>query len=196
MFLLEFGLDLRPGEPVLAIGPADRVAHGRQRPVIRGILGPLRIADHRRRHEIVHRDFFFGEEIVELHVVTILGGAADPLAVTDNQVAEFSFRVELIKEAICVARPRDELILHLNAGFGGEVLRKLHQSVGRVPRRPAQRQLFCLSKSLIANTRGDDNRGHPQCTHDLDHHDLPVLAGDCLLALPIPFRHSAVSTQT
>jgi hypothetical protein len=44
---------------------------------------------------------------------------------------------------------------------------------------------------LIAKTRGDNNRGHPQCTHDLDHYNLPVVAGDCLLALPITLRRSA-----
>jgi hypothetical protein len=51
--------------------------------------------------------------------------------------------------------------------------------------------LLCLSNSLIAKTRGDNNRSHPQCTHGLDHHNLPVVAGDCLLALPITLRRSA-----
>jgi hypothetical protein len=79
----------------------------------------------------------------------------------------------------------------LDSGFRGEIFRKLHQSVGRVPRRPAQRQLFCLSNSLAAKTRGGDYRGHSQSTHHLDHYNLPVVAGDSLLALPITLRHSA-----
>src|SRR5205807_2391980 len=135
---------------------------------------------HRRRHEIVHRDSFLGEEIVEFDVVTVLGGTADPLAVTDNDVAKLTLRIELVEEAIGIARPRNELVLHLNSGFGGEVFRKLHQGIGRIPRRPTQRQLFGLSNRLTSETRGDKNRSHPQCTHLLDHHNLPVVAGECL----------------
>jgi hypothetical protein len=51
--------------------------------------------------------------------------------------------------------------------------------------------LFGLSKSLAAKTRGDNDRGRPQCTHHSDHHNLPVVAGDCLLALPITLRRQA-----
>src|SRR5262249_3236399 len=40
-------------EPVLAVGPTNRIGHGGQRPIVRGVLGPFRIADHRRRHEVV-----------------------------------------------------------------------------------------------------------------------------------------------
>jgi hypothetical protein len=113
------------------------------------------------------------------------------LAVADNDVAKLSFRVEFVEEPVRVARPRDELVFHLNSGLRGEIFRKLHQGVGRIPRRPAQRQLFCLSNSLAAKTRGGNNRGNSQSTHHLDHYTLPVVAGDCLLALPITLRHSA-----
>ena len=109
------------------------------------------------------------------------------------QVAQLALRVELVEHAVGEVRPGHELVLHLDAGLGGEVLRQLDQRVGRVPGRPAQRQLLGLGNSLTAKTRGDNNRGRPQCTHHLDHYNLPVVAGDCLLALPItsPFGKSA-----
>ena len=101
--------------------------------------------------------------------MAVLGGPADPLAVTDNEVAELALGIELVEEAIGVARPRDELVFHLNAGLGGEVLRKLDQRVGRIPRRPAQRQLFGLGNRLTTETRGDNHRSRAHCTHFLDH---------------------------
>jgi len=101
--------------------------------------------------------------------VAVLGGATNPLAVADDEVAKLALRVELVEEAVGIASPRDELVFHLNAALGGKVLRELDQGVGRVPGCPAQRQLLGLGDGLTAKTRGGDNRGHPQCTHHLDH---------------------------
>ena len=144
VLLLELGLQLGLGEPVLAVGPAERVAHRRQRPVVRRALGPLRIADHRRRHEVAHLDSFLGEEIVQLHVVAALGRAADPLAVADDQVAELALRVELVEHPVGEVRPGHELELHVDLGLGGEVLAQLDQRVGRVPSGPAERDRLAL----------------------------------------------------
>ena len=116
VLLLELGLDLRPREPVLAVGPADGVGHRRQRPVVRRVLRPFRVAEHGRRDEVVHRDVLFGEEVVELDVPMILRRAADPLAVADDQVAQLAVRIELVEEAVGIARPGDELVFHLDAG--------------------------------------------------------------------------------
>ena len=154
VFLLELGAQLGLGEPVLAIGPADGVGHRRQRPVVRRVLRPLGIADDGRVHEVVHGDLFFVEEVVQLDVVPVLGGAADPLAVADDEVAELAVRVELVDEAVGVARPGDELVLHLDAGLLGEVLAELDQRVRRVPRRPAERQRFVLCLRFVDSRRG------------------------------------------
>ena len=79
------------------------------------------------------------EEIVELDVVPVLGRAADPLAVADDQVAELALGIELVEKAVGVVGPRHELELHGDAGFGGEVLAQLNKGVGRIPCGPAQR---------------------------------------------------------
>ena len=147
VLLLEFLLQLGLGEPVLAVGPADDVAHGRQRPVVRRVLRPFRIADDGRRHEVIHRDAFLGEEVVELDVVAVLGRAADPLAVADDQVAQLALGIQLVEEAVGIVGPRHELELHADAGFLGEVLGQFDQRVGRVPCGPAQRQIFGLRDS-------------------------------------------------
>jgi hypothetical protein len=54
-------------------------------------------------------------------------------------------RIELVDEAVGVARPGDELVLHLDPGLLGKILAELDERVGRVPRRPAKRQRFFLS---------------------------------------------------
>jgi hypothetical protein len=51
--------------------------------------------------------------------------------------------------------------------------------------------LLGLGIGLTTETRGDNNRSRAQCTHRLDHYNLPVVAGDCLLALLITLRPSA-----
>ena len=133
VLLLELRLDLGPREPVLAVGPPDRVSHRRQRPVVGRVLRPLGVAGDRGRHEVV-----------ELDVVPVLGGAADPLAVADEQVAELALRVELVEEAVREAGPGHEFELHRDSRLGREVLGELDQGVRRVPRGPAQRQLLGL----------------------------------------------------
>ena len=148
VLLLECRLDFRLGEPILAIGPSNGIRHCRQGPVVRRALWPFRIAGNRGLHEIVHRDFLFGEEVVELHVVAILRRTSDPLTVANDQVAQLAARVELIEKAIGVARPRDELVLHLDAGLLGEILAQFHERVCRIPGRPAQRQLLALGRRL------------------------------------------------
>jgi hypothetical protein len=84
--------------------------------------------------------------------VAILGGAANPLAVADDEVTKLALRIEFVEEAVGVARPRDELVFHLHAALGGEVFREFHQGIGRVPGRPAQRQLLGLGNRLTAKT--------------------------------------------
>jgi hypothetical protein len=128
--------------------------------------------------------------------LAFLGGAADPLAVTDNDVAELALGIQFIEKAIRVAGPRHELVFHLNSGLGGEVFRELHQSVGRVPCRPAQRQLLCLGNRLTAKTGGDNDRGHPQCTHHLDHYNLPVLQAIACQSCQSHFALRRSCTQT
>ena len=147
VFGLELGLDLGLREPVLAVGPADHIAHRRQRPVVRRVLRPFRIADHRRRDEIVHLDAVLVEEVVQLDVLAVLGGAADPLAVADHQVAQMAARVQLVQEAVGKARPGHELEFHVDPGLGGEVLRQLDQRIRRVPGGPAQGQILRLRRA-------------------------------------------------
>ena len=125
VLLLELGAQLGLGEPVFAVGPAERVAHRRQGPVVGRVLGPFRIAQHRGRHEVAHLDAFLVEEIVELDVVPVLGGAPDPLAVADQQIAQLALGVQLVDETVGKAGPGHELELHCNAGLGGEILRQL-----------------------------------------------------------------------
>jgi hypothetical protein len=79
--------------------------------------------------------------------VSVLGRAANPLAVADDQVAELALGIELVEEAVGVVRPGNEFELHGNAGFGGKILAQLNKSVRRVPRRPAERQLLRLRRS-------------------------------------------------
>jgi hypothetical protein len=38
----------------------------------------------------LHLDAFLVEEVVELQILAVLGGAADPLAVADHQVAQLA----------------------------------------------------------------------------------------------------------
>src|SRR5207237_1651846 len=103
--LLELGFDLGALEPVLAVGPADRVSHRRQGPVVGRAFRPLGVAEDRGRHEVAHLDPVLLEELVELDVVAVLCGAADPLAVADEEVAELALGVELVEEAVREARP-------------------------------------------------------------------------------------------
>ena len=114
---------------------------------------------------------FFVEEIVELDVVAVLGGAADPLAVADDQVAELAVRVELVEEAVGIARPRHELELHLDAGLGGEVLRQLDQRVGRVPSGPAQGERLRLGGSGRDRNERRDSRQRG-CSEQIFCHGL------------------------
>jgi hypothetical protein len=51
--------------------------------------------------------------------------------------------------------------------------------------------LFGLGNRLTTETRCDNHRSRAQCTHFLNHYNLPVVAGDCLLALLITLRRSA-----
>ena len=158
VFLLEFGAQLGPGEPVLAVGPAERVAHRRQGPVVRRALGPLRIAEHRRRHEVAHLDSFLGEEIVQLHVVAALGRAADPLAVADDHIAELPLRIELVEHPVGEVRPGHELELHVDLGLGGELLAQFDQRVGRIPGGPAERDRLALGLRSAAAQSQDSGR--------------------------------------
>ncbi len=150
---LERVADLRACEPVLAVDPAERVAHRRQCPVIGRALRPGRIGVDRGRQKVVHRDAVGFEEIVQLDVVAVGGAAADPLAVADHQITELAARVELVDETVGEVGPRHELELHLDAGLGGEVLGQLGQRVGRVPRRPAQRDLLLLRLRHVRDQR-------------------------------------------
>ena len=63
------------------------------------------------------------------------------MAVADRQVAELPAGVQLVEETAGEVRPGNELELHPDAGLRGEVLRQLDERVGRVPRRPAQREI-------------------------------------------------------
>jgi hypothetical protein len=159
VLLLELGLDLGLGEPVLAIDPAQGVAHGRQRPIIRRPLRPGRIGVDGGGQEIVHADLLLLEEVVQLDVVAVLGRAADPLAVADDQVAEFAVGIQLVQHAVGEVRPGHEFELHVDAGLRGEVLGKFDQGVGRVPGGPAQGDLLAFGSGLIDRSH-DDRRGN------------------------------------
>ena len=141
---LELLLQLGLGEPVAAVGEGHRVAHRGQRPVVLRALGPGRVALDGGRHEVAHLDVVLVEELVELDVVALGRGRADPLAVADQQVAQLALGVELVEHALREVRPGHELVLHLDAGLRGEVLRELDQRIGRVPGGPAQRELLGL----------------------------------------------------
>jgi hypothetical protein len=144
VFFLEFGLKLGAGEPVLAIGPADDIAKGRQRPVVRRVLRPFRIAHDRRRDERIHRDTVGIEEVVQFDVLPVLGRAADPLAVADHQVAELAARIQLVQESVGKAGPRHEFEVHRIAGLRLVVLAQARQRICRVPCGPAQSQILFL----------------------------------------------------
>src|ERR1700761_5373291 len=92
----------------------------------------------------------FGEEVVELDVPVVFRRAADPLTVADDQIAKLAVRIQLVEKAVGIARPRDELVFHLNAGFFGKILAKLDKGIGGIPCRPAQRELFALRSSRTA----------------------------------------------
>ena len=178
VFGLERLLDFRPREPVLAVDPGERVAHSRQRPVLGLALGPGRIVVNGRGQEVVHGDAFLREEVVEPDVVPVLGAGAQPLAVADHQVAQLAARVELVEKAVGEAGPRHELELHLNAALGGEVLGQFGQRVGRVPGRPAERQLLVLRVRDVAR-EGERGRSANQGESGSDHRRvLPNLAPD------------------
>src|SRR5262249_8862456 len=83
---------------------------------------------------------------------------ADPLAVADDQIAQLAVRVELVEEAVGIARPWDELVLHLDAGLLGEILAELDKGVCRIPCRPAQGKL-ALSCSRLARKTGQRHGG-------------------------------------
>ena len=174
VLFLEFLLQFGPLEPVLAVGPADDVAHGRQRPVVRRVLRPFGIADDRRRHEVIHGDAFLGEEVVQLDVVAVLGRAADPLAVADDQVAQLALGVELVEEAVGVVGPRHELELHVDAGFGGEVLGKFDKRVRRIPGGPAQGQILGL-RDVRDGGRREQRRGQPKRSFSISISCLPPI---------------------
>jgi hypothetical protein len=84
--------------------------------------------------------------------MAVLRGAADPLAVANDEIAQLALRVELVQKAVGVARPGNELEFHVDAGLGGEVLRQLDQRVGRIPRRPAQRQVLGVGATADRKT--------------------------------------------
>ena len=54
---------------------------------------------------------------------------------------------------IGVARPGNELVLHLDAGLLGEILVKLDQRVRGIPRRPTQGQRFRLCLRFVDSRR-------------------------------------------
>ena len=76
-----------------------------------------------------------------------------------------------LRKRSAIARPRDELELHVDAGLGGEVLGKLDQRIGRVPGRPAERQLLVLGagaadrRARKERGRGQHQRSIPQFAH-------------------------------
>ena len=62
------------------------------------------------------------EEVVELQVLAVLGGAADPLAVPDHQVAELAAGVQLVQHPVGEVRPGHELEVHFVAGLRFKLL--------------------------------------------------------------------------
>src|SRR5262249_3136081 len=72
----------------------------------------------------------------------------------NDQVAELAVGIELVQEAVGIARPGDELVFHSDAGLGREVLGQLHQRIGRVPGRPAKGQGFLLRLSPLQRGEG------------------------------------------
>ena len=76
--------------------------------------------------------------------MAVFRAAADPLAVADQQIAEFAAGVQLVEHAVGEVRPGHEFEIHGVAVFGLEFLRQLDKRVGRIPGRPAQRQLIGL----------------------------------------------------
>ena len=82
----------------------------------------------------------------------VLRGAADPLAVADDEIAQLALRVELVQKAVGVARPGNELELHVDAGLRREVFRQLDKGVGRIPRRPTQGQVFGIGGTADRKT--------------------------------------------
>ena len=91
MLLLELRLDFGFTEPVFAVGPAQRIGHGGQGPVVRRIFRPLGVTDHGCRCKVGHLDAFFGEEVIEFDVVATFRRSADPLAIANDQIAQLAF---------------------------------------------------------------------------------------------------------
>ena len=69
---------------------------------------------------------------------------AKPLAVPDHEIAQLAARIELVEKTVREIGPGHELEVHLDAGFGREILGQLAQGVGRVPSRPTKGQLLSL----------------------------------------------------
>ena len=109
-------------------------------------FGQVGVGVDGRRGEIVHGDAFGVEEVVQLDVVAVLGAAADPLAVADQQVAKFAAGVQLVEHAVGEVGPGHELELHRVAGLGLEVLGQLDKRIGRIPCGPAKRQVVGLCR--------------------------------------------------
>jgi len=61
--------------------------------------------------------------------------------------------IELVEETVGIARPRHELVFHLDAGLLGEILAQFDQRIGRIPGRPTQCQLLALGLSRLAHDR-------------------------------------------
>mmetsp|Transcript_143 Transcript_143/g.457 ORF Transcript_143/g.457 Transcript_143/m.457 type:complete len:391 (-) Transcript_143:113-1285(-) len=138
------GLDVGAAEPVLAIEPAIGVAHGGQRVVVWRAFGPCGIGVDRGVRKVRHRDAFGVKEVVQFDIVAVFRATADPLAVTDQQVAEFAARVQFVQHPVREVGPRDELKAHRMAGLRLEFFAEFYQCVGRVPRGPAQGQIVSL----------------------------------------------------
>jgi hypothetical protein len=123
----------------------------------------------------------------------IFSGAADPLAVADDQIAELAVGIELVEETIGVARPRDELVFHFDSSFFGEILAELDKGVGRIPCRPAQCELLVLRcRRLIGDSRQRDaGKESERSTHQLrpfPRHRFLHVAFPRLNAFPLRFR--------
>ncbi|MNV82940.1 hypothetical protein D3C71_1767110 [compost metagenome] len=107
--------------------------------------------------------------------MAVLRCASDPLAVADDQVAEFALGVEFVEKAVGVAGPGHEFELHVDIGLGGEILGQFDQRVCRVPGGPAQGQLFGLGRIRQCRRQGK-HRGEPEKGFQFHLHEfLPEL---------------------
>jgi hypothetical protein len=135
---LERGLLFRVFEPVLAVGEADGVGLAGSREVFATAARVLAEVAQRRGVDGLDVDDL-GEPVGQVEVELARRAAAEPLAVTDDDVERRRLLAEIEKHLILVVAPGDLVNLDRHARFLLVVVAELLQSIGGRPLCPPDR---------------------------------------------------------